>query len=1126
MPPMRHILAVSGALFLCSCAANSPKPAADWHAYQAETAKALDAADFRGALQPAQQELAAAEKALPADSPDLAVTLMDLANVERETGAYKDAAAHYQRALSIRNKAFGPGSAQEAETLSGLARNDYLQADVPTANVHFKMALAIQEKTLPEDDPALAETLTYYGRSLADYNQMDDAKALLDRALALREKHPGPGQLDLARTLDQIGFFTILNGDDDGASKLLQRALAILDVPGQSPRPELAYTLDLLGNVDLDLSHFPDAELKFRRALDIMTQVYGPDHQEVANVLNDIARTYDDEGRYAEAEDYYKQSIATYTRALGADNLNVASVTGSLAQMQDNTGEYQQAEANFKRAIQIDGSNWTRDRINMAFDLNNYAQLYRVLGQNEQAESLLRQALAIFQRLLPPDHTYILTVLNNIGELYTEEEKYQESEPYFKQVIAIGEKSLNPDDPTLATWYNNLAEAYEGEHKYADAEALYRKAYAINLKTLGPEHPMTAQYSQNLANLLGIESKFPEAEARYPSALGIFKKTYGPRHTDVADLEFDWAAERFHAGDRRGASPLFDDYFFIMHTFFLDQYQYMNERDRLQLLARSKDSFPMYFSFCLRYHAEDPSLAAKMYDILLWQKGLVGNSIAALRAKIAASGDAEAVSLLGQLSDLKTRLAQLLDNPGSDHAQWQAQVSQLQTQTDATEQQLLARSRSLTQEKSLEKVTWRDVQKTLKPGEAAVEFAHFDYLNGDGHTRTGYYVALVVTPETRIAPKFIVIGKSADLEAGAVADYAGRLSKFGATISAKSTFYRAFWKPLEPALKGATRVYLSPDGILNQASLGIVPDDQGRLLMERYDLRIVPSTRDVLRASPMTAADSAVLLGGPDFDLKPERYLDSLAQLNNSVSGDAEVRYAAIRGSALPVARDLSVGGHCPLPDSGILCPLPGAADEVSGIDELLTRKQWQASLYQGDQALEEAIQAVHHPRLLHIATHGFFLPDQKSVKQDPMLRSGLYFAGADNTLAGNAPPEGADNGVLTAYEAEQLDLEGTELVVLSACDTGLGSAQNGEGVFGLNRALQEAGAQAVVMSMWSVPDQETRELMQLFYANWLGGVEKHEALRQAELKEREVVKQRYGHDLPYYWGAFVMVGR
>ena len=151
---------------------------------------------------------------------------------------------------------------------------------------------------------------------------------------------------------------------------------------------------------------------------------------------------------------------------------------------------------------------------------------------------------------------------------------------------------------------------------------------------------------------------------------------------------------------------------------------------------------------------------------------------------------------------------------------------------------------------------------------------------------------------------------------------------------------------------------------------------------------------------------------------------------------------------------------------------------------------------------------------------------EKANVNEDPMLRSGLFFAGADRVRQGAAPEDGVDDGVLTAYEASQLNLEGTELVVLSACETGLGKQLNSDGVFGLRRGLQEAGADAVMMSMWSVPDKETQELMSLFYQKWLAGMEKPEALRQAQLEERETVKKRYGKDLPFYWGAFVLIGK
>ena len=226
--------------------------------------------------------------------------------------------------------------------------------------------------------------------------------------------------------------------------------------------------------------------------------------------------------------------------------------------------------------------------------------------------------------------------------------------------------------------------------------------------------------------------------------------------------------------------------------------------------------------------------------------------------------------------------------------------------------------------------------------------------------------------------------------------------------------------------------------------------------------------------------------------------------------------------------------------NSSTLPRLPGTGAEVSAIAELMQEHHWRTNVYTNELALKRVVEQASSPRVVHLATHGFFLPDQQikteriglgeiqpSGFEDPMLRSGLYLAGADRTLAGKPAAVGLDNGVLTAMEAGNLDLRGTELVVLSACNTGQGDVKNGEGVFGLRRALQEAGAQAVLMSLWSVPDKETQELMQRFYSKWLAGMEMHEALKEVQLEMREKVRQEHeGRDLPYYWGAFVLVGR
>jgi len=293
---------------------------------------------------------------------------------------------------------------------------------------------------------------------------------------------------------------------------------------------------------------------------------------------------------------------------------------------------------------------------------------------------------------------------------------------------------------------------------------------------------------------------------------------------------------------------------------------------------------------------------------------------------------------------------------------------------------------------------------------------------------------------------------------------------------------------------------------------------------------VVNSTKDLLRGSQPGKTNSAALVGNPQFDFDEAQQRAALEKLE---AGEKQAPLAAAMAvTSQGVSRDFQ---------GERLKQLPGTQEEVRQVKALLDERGWQAEVFTGEGALEEAVKRVRSPRVLHLATHGFFENDQEknlaeprelgggerpSGLEDPMLRSGVYLAGANRALAHQPPVEGLESGVLTAYEATQLNLQGTELVVLSACETGLGEQREGEGVFGLRRAFQEAGAEAVLMSMWSVPDRETQELMALFYGKWLAGMDKHEALRRAQLEERETVRKRYGKDLPYYWGAFVLVGR
>ncbi len=202
------------------------------------------------------------------------------------------------------------------------------------------------------------------------------------------------------------------------------------------------------------------------------------------------------------------------------------------------------------------------------------------------------------------------------------------------------------------------------------------------------------------------------------------------------------------------------------------------------------------------------------------------------------------------------------------------------------------------------------------------------------------------------------------------------------------------------------------------------------------------------------------------------------------------------------------------------ISPLFGTQQEIETVGNILEEHKMKTTIYSSELASERQIKQVQHPRVLHIATHGYFMDEQGSVLaegENPMLRAGLLLAGAANFIQDRARVD-EENGILTAYEASNLDLDNTDLVVLSACETAKGEVQNGEGVYGLQRAFQTAGAQTIVMSLWKVDDAATKQLMSSFYSNWMSGMTKPQALKAAQVE----LKRKYPQ--PYYWGAFVML--
>ena len=1076
----------------------------------------------------------------------LSLNLVGLLEMHLEK--FSDAEINLRRALDIFTKVEGLQSKNTASVLDNLGVLYQTLARFADAEKATRQALAIHEKLLGENDPGVAIDESNLGLIYEKENKYGDAETLYRKAIAIDERSANAAQVGL--DLAGLGKLYADTGKYAQAEETSQQELAAY-VKAYGPQdPRLASALnDLAADFALN-GKLVEAEQAYGKAMVLEEKASSPDQAGIAQIEVNMGAVYRKEGKYPQAESLMLQALASRAKALGPNHPDVASVLSSLGLLYEYEMRFSDAERALRQALDIDMRALGPGSVQTAHDMVDLANLYGTHGQSGPSEQLFYNAIQIYLKVLGQAPVQAANVVFQGAEQFQMDGKLDVAAKLFNDAGGIYQQTEGAGTADVANCQQRLGSIAEHTGRHADAESLYKRSLATFEQLSGPNDLALTDSLEGLGKVYKDTQRLAAAEQLYLRALKIEQAHLKANDPQLRSGEADLAALYYVWAKPTQAAPYFQMYLGNLMGEFRANAATMSERERLIYFSTQQLAFPMFYSFVLKFHDQMPELTGQMYDALLEQKGLVAASAASMRAAVVASRDPQAVAMLDRLASDKAQLAALVETDAGNTANHQAQINQLGDEANTLEQTLMKRSAAMSQQKAQNAATWKEVQRALKPGESAVEAARFQFDDGIRPTADFYYVALVVTPDCK-EPIFVNLGKAKDMEAAPMLAYredVGQTRGFEAeaaparagqqsSVANTSAVYAAFWKPLEPALGAAKRVYVSPDGMLNTIPMGPMADSDGKLLMEKYQLRIVNSTKDLLAPASAQQTMGALVVGNPKFDLTAAQQRTAIAQLRGG---------SASSGAAMPVAEHAAVstagaaqfasrGGDL---KGGDLDPLPGTQVEVDTVNKLLKGAGWQAAEYTGNLALKETMIQAHAPRLVHIATHGFFLSDQEltaaaeahgtkaNVNEDPMLRSGLFFAGADRVREGAAPEVGVDDGVLTAYEASQLNLEGTELVVLSACETGLGKELNSDGVFGLRRGLQEAGAGAILMSMWSVPDKETEELMALFYQKWLGGMDKPEALRQAQLEERETVRKRYGRDLPFYWGAFVLVGK
>ncbi|MBM4159385.1 MAG: CHAT domain-containing protein, partial [Ignavibacteria bacterium] len=452
-------------------------------------------------------------------------------------------------------------------------------------------------------------------------------------------------------------------------------------------------------------------------------------------------------------------------------------------------------------------------------------------------------------------------------------------------------------------------------------------------------------------------------------------------------------------------------------------------------------------------------------------------------------------------------------------------LSQLENEANDIEKEISRKSDDYKKILDEKNITLQDIQKELKPNDAVIEYIDFRYYDKKW-TDTIYYCALIVKPEY-INPVLVKLCTLDELKEFFIFPSEDKESYVN-NPQKNHSLYKLIFQPLEEYLAGVDNIYISPTGILNKVSFSSLIDSElksrNQLLLDRYNINYPGNIKDIVKKDDIQnklSQKTAVVFGGIKYDL------DSAALLTTSSKFRGEIdEKEFIPEGGIIIQDNISYGKFN---------YLPGSLEEANIITDILKKNNFTVTEYTGEEAVEEAFKTHNFdkaPQILHISTHGFFFPEpdkkyEKSgitesrqvfrLSDNPLFRSGLVFAGANRIFTGGSEIEGVENGILTAYEVSNMDLSNVELVVLSACETGLGDIKGGEGVFGLQRAFKTAGVKTIIMSKWKVPDEQTVELMQLFYSNWLDKqMDKYTAFREAQ-------KQMSKKYEPYFWAAFII---
>ena len=998
--------------------------------------------------------------------------ISDLASFYSQKGSYTQAIETGQEALGMLKKKLGTNHHFYNIALANQA--SFYSARGQEGD--YQMAVSLGEaavKNLKKGTPEYASTLNALVVYYTQVGNLYDAARISEKARREAQKRLEEDGIGYAPIFNNQAIQLAKLGNYEDAIEYGRMARFGFEISGVR---NLSYG-KTLNNLATFLSHqqqYDEAIELLETAMKVIEGAVGKNHADYLRCVSDLSATYRMSGNLEKADELANQSSYVSNSLNNSDNTKYAKSLSKQAAVFASNGNYLRAIEHEQKAFAIFKKR--DDRLNMALSLGHLATYLSNEGKREKAFETARQSLDIFTSQKDTS-VYYAQALNNTAILYFNAGEYPMATHYGKQARQI---------------YEQLGDT---------ATAIFSRILANN------------------ALFAFVNDNLEEAVKTGEQALGLQKRVLRGDHPDHVPQLYNLAVFESRAGHRAEAEQHFCEAMKLQSDQVRADFLHLTSQEREKFWNRK--SYIFKYAPMLAYQdPENQTMATMAYNALLFSKGILLNSDIDFRKLIKTTGNQTLLDKYNRLEELQQQLESFYRTP---EGQRNIDIEKIQKEIYELERVLVRDCKEYGRFTDNLSIDAARIGQALQDDEIAIEFAE-TYIHGRGTTYLAFFLKKDMSQ-----PKMLRLfsdDELRDLKYGDTHFLDAVQTQSGIdSIYTDLRFGQMLWEPLREEMEGIRKIYFSPTSLFYQLGIEYLPCDTIHRISDLYEVYRVSSTKQLAMRST-TPADivSATVYGGLNYDMDVSELRE---QKNNHSTGDLDYLLAM---SDIDISRTIDS-----LSLRGSVGYLPGTLHEAESVGEQLMQNNIPTTMLLGNEGTEETFKALSgkNNSILHIATHGFyfsekelkqrqrrllFLNEQTENLDNPLNYSGILLSGANYVLTGGKIPNDLEDGILTANEIAQLDLSNTDMVVLSACQTGVGEIRD-DGVFGIQRGFKKAGVHSLLMSLWSVSDEATDMMMTLFYRNLIAGQTKREAFQNAQ---KVVRSGDFGN--PFYWASFILL--